>query len=91
MARQAQPRDPYEVLGVTRDADESQIKKAFRQLARELHPDVNTEDPKGLAPLDLAAANGRTDIVRLLLMSGANVNRLDGPPLRSELWPQGSS
>ncbi len=46
MARQAQPRDPYEVLGVTRDADESQIKKAFRQLARELHPDVNTEDPK---------------------------------------------
>jgi molecular chaperone DnaJ len=38
-------RDPYEVLGVSRQADEAQIKKAFRQLARELHPDVNTEDP----------------------------------------------
>jgi molecular chaperone DnaJ len=38
-------RDPYEVLGVGRDADESQIKKAFRRLARELHPDVNTDDP----------------------------------------------
>jgi molecular chaperone DnaJ len=45
VASQAQPRDPYEVLGVSRQADEVQIKKAFRQLARELHPDVNTEDP----------------------------------------------
>src|ERR1700729_2819620 len=39
------PRDPYEVLGVGRDADEQQIKKAFRGLARELHPDVNAHDP----------------------------------------------
>jgi molecular chaperone DnaJ len=39
------PRDPYEVLGVERDADEQQIKKAFRRLARELHPDVNAHDP----------------------------------------------
>jgi molecular chaperone DnaJ len=38
-------RDPYEVLGVPRDADETQIKKAFRKLARELHPDVNKNDP----------------------------------------------
>jgi len=45
MARPATPRDPYDVLGVARDADEAQIKKAFRSLARELHPDVNTEDP----------------------------------------------
>jgi molecular chaperone DnaJ len=39
------PRDPYEVLGVARDASEQQVKKAFRQLARELHPDVNAHDP----------------------------------------------
>jgi len=39
------PRDPYEVLGVGRDTDEQQIKKAFRSLARELHPDVNAHDP----------------------------------------------
>lgn len=39
------PRDPYEVLGVPRDADASTIKKAFRTLARELHPDVNKHDP----------------------------------------------
>jgi molecular chaperone DnaJ len=40
------PRDPYEVLGVERDASDQQIKKAFRQLARELHPDVNAHDPE---------------------------------------------
>ncbi len=37
-------RDYYEVLGVARTASESEIKSAFRRLARELHPDVN-EDP----------------------------------------------
>ncbi len=40
------PRDAYEVLGVGREADESQIKKSFRKLARELHPDVNAHDPQ---------------------------------------------
>jgi molecular chaperone DnaJ len=40
------PRDPYQVLGVPREADETQIKKAFRRLARELHPDVNRHDPE---------------------------------------------
>jgi molecular chaperone DnaJ len=39
-------RDAYEVLGVPRDADERAIKKAFRALARELHPDVNRHDPE---------------------------------------------
>ena len=38
-------RDYYEVLGVSRDASDSEIKKSFRNLARELHPDVNDHDP----------------------------------------------
>ncbi len=39
------PRDYYEVLGVRRDAADGEIKRAFRGLARELHPDVNSHDP----------------------------------------------
>ncbi|HUO74071.1 MAG TPA: molecular chaperone DnaJ [Solirubrobacteraceae bacterium] len=40
------PRDYYDILGVPRDAGDAEIKKAFRRLARELHPDVNTHDPE---------------------------------------------
>jgi curved DNA-binding protein len=36
--------DYYKVLGVARDADEKAIKKAYRQLARKYHPDVNPDD-----------------------------------------------
>src|SRR3954452_2639098 len=38
-------RDYYEVLGVERGAGDAEIKKTFRRLARELHPDVNRHDP----------------------------------------------
>lgn len=37
-------RDYYEVLGVDREADTSQIKKAYRRLARQYHPDLNKEE-----------------------------------------------
>ena len=37
-------RDCYEVLGVARTAELAEIKKAFRRLARDCHPDVNPED-----------------------------------------------
>jgi molecular chaperone DnaJ len=35
--------DPYDLLGVARDADADAIKKAYRRLARQLHPDVNPD------------------------------------------------
>jgi molecular chaperone DnaJ len=48
-------RDYYEVLGVSRDASDAEIKKAFRGLARELHPDVTGHDPEAEARFKEAA------------------------------------
>ena len=37
-------KDYYKVLGLTREASEQEVKKAFRQLARQYHPDKNKAD-----------------------------------------------
>ena len=47
--------DAYATLGVARGADERAIKKAFRALARELHPDVNSHDPEAEEKFKAAA------------------------------------
>ncbi len=49
------PEDPYDVLELPRDADDQMIKKSFRALARELHPDVNRHDPEAETKFKQAA------------------------------------
>lgn len=54
-------RDPYEVLGVARNASSKDIKSAFRKLAKKHHPDQNPNDPK--AKDRFAAANQAYEIL----------------------------
>ena len=54
-------RDPYEVLGVARNASAKEIKSAYRKLAKKYHPDQNPDDPK--AKERFSAANQAYEVV----------------------------
>ncbi len=48
--------DPYSTLGVARGASEAEVKKAYRKLAKELHPDRNQDNPTAAARFSEVAA-----------------------------------
>ena len=82
-------RSPYEVLGVSTSATDDEIKKAYRALARKLHPDRNPDDPaseerfkdvsEANSVLSDAAKRKEYDEVRKLYASGAYRGGFGGP------------
>jgi molecular chaperone DnaJ len=74
-------KDYYRILGVSQDAEQSEIARAYRKLARELHPDANPNDPEAesrfkevseaYSVLSNAEKRAEYDRVRQLVGSGA--------------------
>ena len=65
--------DPYSVLGVSRDATDEEIKKAYRTLSRKYHPDANINNPnKDTVRTEVAQeAMAMTVIIRITVMDRA--------------------
>ncbi|PWJ14991.1 DnaJ C-terminal domain-containing protein [Jannaschia seohaensis] len=54
--------DPYDILGVSKDASQDEIKKAYRRLAKSLHPDLHPDDPGKQA--EFQAVSAAYDLLR---------------------------
>ena len=69
-----QKRDYYEVLGIDKNADDAAIKKAYRQLAKKYHPDMNPGDQEAEKKFKEAS----------IRRNGASTISSDMRPLRAE-------
>ena len=72
-------RDPYEILGVTRNATEEEIKKAYRELAKKYHPD-NYPDPNmaELAGEKMKEINAAYEEIKTLRENGGRKKNQNG-------------
>lgn len=68
-------KNPYEILGVSENASDEEIKKAYRKLAKQYHPDNYTDNPlKDLADDKMKEVNEAYDTIQKLRSSGSSSN-----------------
>ncbi len=71
--------NPYEILGVSENASDEEIKKAYRKLAKQYHPDNYTDNPlKDLADEKMKAINEAYDTIQKLRASGKSYGNTSG-------------
>ncbi len=72
-------KNPYEVLGVPENASDEEIKKAYRKLAKQYHPDNYTDNPlKDLADEKMKEINDAYDTIQKMRAGGQGSNRQSG-------------
>lgn len=71
--------NPYEVLGVSENASDEEIKKAYRRLAKQYHPDNYTDNPlKELADEKMKQINDAYDTIQKMRASGSGARQQNG-------------
>ncbi len=88
--------DPYKVLGISRDATKDEIKRAYRQKAKEYHPDLHPDDPKAAEKMN--EVNEAYDMLnnpekyqkRQQQGSGGGYGNAYGNPYGQSQWNQGT-
>ncbi len=72
-------RNPYEILGVSENASDEEIKKAYRKLAKQYHPDNYTDNPlKDLADEKMKEINDAYDTIQKLRSGGSQGGSYNG-------------
>lgn len=72
--------DPYEILGVSRNASKDEVKKAYRELAKKYHPDVHTNNPlSDLAEEKFKEVQSAYEEIMDNIERGTSSNQYTGP------------